>query len=1230
MGNMPPPPGSGNPTPAQNLAQMQQMNAEVDRLAQLIQTKFAQIKTIYREQVRQFNDNMEYLGDARQVMSEFDTQVDRLTELFKGSEKAFKLSHEQANKLVAIMRARNITVEELQELLVSAGANLSKDLQDIRTVLGNVSSEYLDSLNVITHGTAKTAEGIRKAGEAFVNLLNGTEEEVNKLVTTVEDIKRLGSRIDLFKSRPDKEMRDISAIMENDLKNFKRFAINAGMDSQSVTEIETMFAAKKAQVENLTSQIVNEAANMDETNEKEIMKKIEKNQKEAAAIAVSIRKEYNKASELYQQRQNVLEMGAGGLGNMADGMQSVSNSIRNATSSLKNMNFMDAIRSFQQAHKIGKTVAAGAGQRAAAEWAGDGNAFKRGGMSGVFRLVQGIAKASTAFLAIVQIIMLLNDARNKAIEFNKTLLESQGLVGLGFDIQTPTSHGEMDNKLHEIRESIKGRVGEALEYGITQEEGTKVIAELGRQGVMVKELQEKGANLFDTVKSVTALSRAFMLDNTGMARLMGSVSTNLNLSMKEVEARFTDIATRWEGTRISFESYSGTVQSLGEEQSIFSSRLTSVAKFLEAAGKNALLSSKDAIEGVQASVSYVDNLTPAFRRQVVARYGIGNMAETLRKRAAVIEKQIEDMKAAGIEPAEGLRESLRKMNVYIQEIADGKGGDIDPQRIWAFGDLGLNLHMLWQNVMDTHKDLGTDVENMRMADLDSATNMGQKISRYLGLDNDEYDKQLKAVFSMAGKGQDATFKEMVNSLLDVNEGISDQGDNINKLAELSRQSSKNLMTSGDALKIAQEAFFNKLYYMVKMIHSVIERIAGVFGKGSGKAAKAQEAFDSALTRYGDSSLSSKVGSKEYYDNLTNILDSFSRMKRDGATPEQMQEAASRLPTEVRQSIQNLSQGKTATGKDDDYLANRPEDLERISKEVMQAIQNTHELSKAVRVSLTSGNDQLVDTPGRSFGSRAQSYAHGISVANALGQGRKDAIVNYEEWKGGKRSKGLSVIPEKEGRVYNIRSPIDGVISSIEGNHVIIDTSAGRKVELFPITDSVVNWGNLATGTKVSAGNLLGTLGGLTTNPQIHYKALSKEGELMPVQSLIDADTVADAFSRPATAPPKKEDFEEGRLDGSGEGLVGASIEFPTNTATETFEVNLGGTSLEKNSYTTLDDVIREIASRPNPSLERVETIVNERIDYTLNTDPRGIALGVLAMLNRKDTTSLVREGVAKA
>lgn len=1059
-------PSGSDPNNTQNaqdaLNRVRQMETQAQNLINELERKLNRAASKFRGQIDGLEDAVARASSNERNLSEFSNRIDNLREIMKKTEGKTAITAKETQMILDLLDRSGGSIEQFREVLGTNYQHLGKEMQEIADKLNAADEDIVELFDKVVSGSHALRKSSEQAAQALEDILNGSGQELEKLQKKVAEYNKSADRFKLLKEDPTKTFNDFRAMAHKMKADINQFALNTGLDASSTREIDIKIGDMLNDIDDKATEAQTLLSEMTEENAESNTKQIKRLQAETAMIMAGVQKEYKKQQEIYSQKRRIMELTAEGLGGLVGETQSVASSVSSGLSSLRNFNLVDAVRNFKQAAKTADAI-----QGAATNIAnGSSNGAIRfvASMGKYFKWVAGIAGFLIAILA------LANAARDKAVGLNKTLMESQGLAGLGFKIGVNADNKDMEKELYDIRGELMGGIGDQAEFAVSAEEIMQTVGELGKQGVMVSELRTGGKSAADALKGVFTYSRLLQHDDQAMASMMGGIATDLGLSMTEVEHRFANMSTEWSGTRLSWDAFMGAVREISSEHGMFGDRMNEVSYLLSSTGKNSLLSSKQALESVKQTAGLLDSMDAGKIRGLVEMSGGTDVVmKMMKERQTALEQDLRRRTAAGDKNTGPLKRQLAQIN-EVMRIYNNKGASqVEWSQSLRLLSLGQQASFFGKAAIAMGGRLGGDIANMNQAQLGVSTRIGDALRKHLGLNKEQYESLLNTVFSEAG-GPEALFGKGVDKLEKLTGSIEDQSDQVKKNREEAAAAAKHLMTSAKAWQIATDQLMHKMYLLVLGISDIVKKIVDTLTIGR-SVDQASSSVDSALAKFSNT----KTGSKEYYEAIDNVLKELEAFKASGATPEQYKQKIDSLPDNFKTAITKALSGQTVAP--DDHANKTPGLLSDLGSRIRQTIPQESlpdapkmnpNLSKA---SILKAGDRTIAASGDSRNQLSNLELNAAQTLQGLGgvtgSGWEASVMN---------DKGQIVSRAGLGvdQLGNFVSPVKGHVDSLGPKFLLLKTHDGGKLSL-AMPNGFKPDNTIRPGVKVTQGDTLGRL-----------------------------------------------------------------------------------------------------------------------------------------------------------
>lgn len=1092
-------PSGADPNNMQNaqdaLNRVRQMETQAQNLINELERKLNRAASKFRGQIDGLEDAVARASSNERNLSEFSNRIDNLREIMKKTEGKTAYTAKETQMILDLLERSGGSIEQFRKVLSTNYQHLGKEMQQLSDKLNTTSDDIIELFDKVVSGSHALRKSSEQAAQALEDILNGSGQELEKLQKKVAEYNKSADRFKLLKEDPTKTFNDFRAMAHKMKADINQFALNTGLDSSSTREIDIKIGDMLNKIDDKATKAQTLLSEMTEENAESNTKQIKRLQAETAMIMAGVQKEYKKQQEIYSQKRRIMELTAEGLGGLVGETQSVASSVSSGLSSLRNFNLVDAVRNFKQAAKTADAI-----QGAATNIAnGSSNGAIRfvASMGKYFKWVAGIAGFLIAILA------LANAARDKAVGLNKTLMESQGLAGLGFKIGVNADNKDMEKELYDIRSELMGGIGDQVEFAVSAEEIMQTVGELGKQGVMVSELRTGGKSAADALKGVFTYSRLLQHDDQAMASMMGGIATDLGLSMTEVEHRFANMSAEWSGTRLSWDAFMGAVREISSEHGMFGDRMNEVSHLLSSTGKNSLLSSKQALESVKQTADLLDSMDAGKIRGLVEMSGGTDVVmKMMKERQTALEQDLRRRTAAGDKNTGPLKRQLAQIN-EVMRIYNSKGASqVEWSQSLRLLSLGQQASFFGKAAIAMGGKLGGDIANMNQAQLGLSTRIGNALRDNLGLNNEQYESLLNTVFSEAG-GPEALFGKGVEKLEKLTGSIEDQSDQVKKNREEAAKAAKHLMTSAKAWQIATDQLMHKMYLLVLGISDIVKKIVETLTFNA-KIDQAGAAIDRNVYGFDNQ----KKGSKEYYDQLKRILKSIEDFKASGASAEQVQQRIDSLPQNVKDAFAKIAAGERVADKpEEDYASKDASIFGTMPGQIKNTLGSAIPTPAAVPTTPTMpGSSVLTNLQAGEATKKAAQQSGSVLTGEELQAG-----MMLSSFKGDKTGWNATIIG-KDGSVLSratmatkfgtdVVSPFDGYILEANNNRVVLGSGKDAKSARLILHTSGFN---LASGLKknqyINQGANLGTV---DRDSSIQIQALDSKGKEIGVGKFLN-------------------------------------------------------------------------------------------------------------------------------
>jgi hypothetical protein len=406
-----------------------------------------------------------------------------------------------------------------------------------------------------------------------------------------------------------------------------------------------------------------------------------------------------------------------------------------------------------------------------------------------------------------------------------------------------------------------------FDFGKSFDDIVNVMGALSQQGQLLKKIEKESGNYRDAIKGVFVYAAALGKSDSEMGTIMGRMATNLSYGMTEVNKRFADLSLKWQGTRLSVDSFLGGVEGLTMEHIVFGDRMDEVTKLMKQAGDNALLHGQKSID---AHKSYANSIKDMDRSTLV-----GNLNTILGSEYA---EEFKNMQRRNLDRLSAKVDSLRSSG-NVKAFRSAKANYEAAQKlVGSFtGDVqGLNLDMfsyaegLRLNTLASQKATtgyfmamalvqGDVVDSMQEAmsldfmDAKWRTSPARKalqraIPTLFGSvsDSAESAKQFEVglkVFSGGAASNLAGVLKNTDEALTSDEELNKHN---NSAAELAKSAAAQALTSDQAWKIATEGMFEQMTYLVGGIEKATRYIVNFLTWGETDNEKSQRLVSEGL------------------------------------------------------------------------------------------------------------------------------------------------------------------------------------------------------------------------------------------------------------------------------------------------------------------------------------------------------------------------------------------------
>lgn len=1091
---------------------MRKVKAEFDSARDFIKRECKEISALlskcsksYKSDVKEFERDWEDLQEKAEDYDEFSNTVASFSQILRGQ--GMRMTSKQLGKLVILLSQTGASIEELASCLEDNLSNLDTDLSAIHSEINRLDGAAKATINTIAERARKAAGNIDQANANISGMIDNATTKAERLNKTAEAIKKQLKSSDVFKTDPRKVASDLKAINNLTEKEFNDFAVKFGLDPESKTDLQARLGEISATMESDSLDIADMMEEMAKDSSKDHTEAINQKLASMAKEAAESKKHLAKITETAQEQREVVRVASEGFFGLAESAQKASDSFRDGLSDLQRLDFSSARSSFTAAvkqlrvlHNAGKAVSAEAGP----------------GMLGTLAsFARGITLLAGAGMALLAFLALLNKARDQAVELNKTLISAGGLVGLGLNMKADISPQQIRDKLTEVRDDIISFGTSAFDYAVDSKEVAQVLEDLGKQGVLISELKQGGANAREAIKGVFTYARLLGKSDSEMAGIMGEMATSLNLSMDQVESRFADLTNRWQGSRISIDQFISTVQEISSQHNIYGDYMNETSKLLEKTGKNALLTSEQALEATKAGANVLDSMDDAAIRALVESAGGGNakeyMANQLKKRAANLEAEIAQAKAKGGTNVEALTKNLNEVNAFIKSTTESNAQNIDFTAAYHKLGVGQKVAGVFRQAQNNLHMTDAELASIQMKDLRSSGEYGFKMRNAVGRSEENWNSLVALAESMQ-EGNKGNALDVIEALNNSNNLIGDMTDQVDANNKKAKDASVNLLTSEKAMAIATEGLLSKLYGIVNIIEGYVEKIANFMG-GQSDAQKTADAAQKAASEADMTGGSGTVSTQASSEATKDTIGQLDKLLTDKTVSEEkFKENWEKLPAGVQKSIEQIASGNTKSISAGNFSEEQIKDLVVKSAGIVKKAESAGAKSKTT--------NQTVKAPAslESIEAVKRSGASAEMLKAAAGKGLTTADISNAELDMSKRlqkastgkADNLTTYTQKGtrttvdvGDTSQVFSPVAGKVLGASKYGIQIQptnkSGDGKKYTLFMNTRDFVSAKN--AGDILKAGDEVGKA---PKGFKVVYAAFQGDGKEIGISALLNA------------------------------------------------------------------------------------------------------------------------------